>query len=200
MSVYLLVYARQIGRLARRVLPPGDGSPADDQPVRVQRAVAGYVRGQLLFSVVMGTTAGVALWLSALLGVFPDGRTYAFAFGAFFGVMELVPFVGPVLGAIPPIPSRCSGPDQRGLGRAAVRRAAAARGPIVAPQIFGHALRINPLLVILALLFGDAIYGIVGALDSAARRRGAAGDDRLSAPPRRARAVARGAARIGRQS
>jgi hypothetical protein len=37
-------------------------------------------------------------------------------------------------------------------------------GHIVAPQIFGHALRINPLLVIFALLFGAEIYGIVGAL------------------------------------
>jgi predicted PurR-regulated permease PerM len=37
-------------------------------------------------------------------------------------------------------------------------------GHIVAPQIFSHALRINPLLVIIALLFGDAIYGIIGAL------------------------------------
>jgi len=37
-------------------------------------------------------------------------------------------------------------------------------GHVVAPQIFGHALRINPLLVILALLFGDAIYGLIGAL------------------------------------
>ena len=37
-------------------------------------------------------------------------------------------------------------------------------GHVVAPQIFSHALRINPLLVIIALLFGDAIYGIVGAL------------------------------------
>jgi predicted PurR-regulated permease PerM len=35
---------------------------------------------------------------------------------------------------------------------------------VIAPQIFGHLLRINPLLVIIALLFGDAIYGIVGAL------------------------------------
>jgi len=37
-------------------------------------------------------------------------------------------------------------------------------GHVVAPQIFGHALRINPLLVIFALLFGAEIYGILGAL------------------------------------
>ncbi len=39
-------------------------------------------------------------------------------------------------------------------------------GHVVAPQIFGHALRINPLLVIFALLVGAEIYGIVGALVS----------------------------------
>ena len=37
-------------------------------------------------------------------------------------------------------------------------------GHVVAPQIFGHTLRINPLLVIFALLLGQQVYGIVGAL------------------------------------
>jgi hypothetical protein len=37
-------------------------------------------------------------------------------------------------------------------------------GHVVAPQIFGKTLRINPLLVIFALLFGGEIYGILGAL------------------------------------
>jgi uncharacterized paraquat-inducible protein A len=37
-------------------------------------------------------------------------------------------------------------------------------GHIVAPTVFGHALRINPLLVIFALLFGAELYGILGAL------------------------------------
>ncbi|HEX6698265.1 MAG TPA: AI-2E family transporter, partial [Solirubrobacteraceae bacterium] len=35
---------------------------------------------------------------------------------------------------------------------------------IASPLIFGHALRINPLLVIFALLFGAELFGIVGAL------------------------------------
>jgi hypothetical protein len=37
-------------------------------------------------------------------------------------------------------------------------------GHIVAPNVFGHALRINPLLVIFALLLGGQIYGFIGAL------------------------------------
>jgi len=165
MSVYLLVYARQIGTLVRRWLPDADGTAADDYPTRVQRAVGGYVRGQLLFSVVMGTTAGVALWLFGVTGIFHDGRTYAFAFGAFFGVMELVPYVGPVLGAIPPVAvALFENPLVAVWVVLLFIVLQQLEGHIVAPQIFSHALRINPLLVIVALLFGDAIYGLVGAL------------------------------------
>ena len=131
----------------------------------MQRAVGGYVRGQLLFSVVMGTTAGVALWLFGVLGIFPDGRTYAFAFGAFFGVMELVPYVGPVLGAIPPVAVALFQNPLDALWVVLLFIVIQQlEGHIVAPQIFSHALRINPLLVIIALLFGYAIYGIIGAL------------------------------------
>jgi predicted PurR-regulated permease PerM len=36
MSVYLLIYARSIGALVRRWLPPGDGTPEDDYPSRVR--------------------------------------------------------------------------------------------------------------------------------------------------------------------
>jgi predicted PurR-regulated permease PerM len=163
--VYMLVYARPIGTLVRRWLPDADGTPDDDYPRRVQRAVAGYVRGQLLFSIVMGTTAGAALWLYGVTGIFHDGRTYAFAFGAFFGVMELVPFIGPVLGAIPPIVVALFQNPLIALWVVLLFIVLQQlEGHIVAPQIFSHALRINPLLVIIALLFGDAIYGIIGAL------------------------------------
>ena len=165
MSVYLLIYARQIGALVRHWLPDADGTPEDDYPARVQRAVGGYLRGQLLFSVVMGTTAGFSLWIFGVLGIFPDGRTYAFAFGAFFGVMELVPFIGPVLGAIPPIVVALFHNPLTALWVVLLFIVLQQlEGHVVAPQIFSHALRINPLLVIIALLFGDAIYGIIGAL------------------------------------
>ena len=43
------------------------------------------------------------MWMLGALGIFPDGRRYALFFGIFFGVMELIPYIGPVLGALPPI-------------------------------------------------------------------------------------------------
>src|SRR5204863_6521807 len=63
LSVYVLLYGRRIGSVVRAVMPPGDGTPEDDFPTLLQAAVFGYVRGQLLFSLIMGTSAGVMLWV-----------------------------------------------------------------------------------------------------------------------------------------
>lgn len=163
-SVYMLLYAEGSGGLVRRLMPPGDGSPEDDFPLRVQKAVFSYVRGQLLFSLIMGTTAGIALWIFGLLGIFPDGRTYALAFGAFFGAMELVPYLGPVLGALPPVLVALLGDPLTALWVGLLFLALQQlEGHVVAPQVFGHSLRLNPLIIIFALLLGAEIYGIIGA-------------------------------------
>jgi predicted PurR-regulated permease PerM len=165
LSVYMLLYGESIGTLVRRIMPKGAGVPTDDYPTLVQHAVSRYVGGQLLFSVVMGTTAGLSLYIFGLVGLFPDGSKYAVVFAVFFGLMELIPYVGPFLGAFPPIvvalvtdPVTAVWVALLFLGLQQVE------GHIVAPQIFGHTLRINPLLVIFALLLGQHLYGLVGAL------------------------------------
>jgi predicted PurR-regulated permease PerM len=165
LSVYMLLYGERIGAVIRRVMPRGDGTPADDYPTLVQRAVARYVGGQLLFSVVMGTTAALGLYLFGVLGIFPDGRKYAVVFGIFYGLMELIPYVGPIIGALPAVlvalfndPISALWVTLLFVGLQQIE------GHFVAPQIFGHTLRINPLLVIFALLLGLQVHGIVGAL------------------------------------
>lgn len=163
-SIYMLVYAEEIGKVARSVMPRGAGTPEDDFPTRVQRAVFGYVRGQLVFSFVMGSTATIALWLFGVLGIFPDGSRYALFFGAFFGLMELIPYIGPVLGALPPVLVALFDDPLSAIWVALLFLAIQQlEGHVVAPQVFGHSLRINPLLIIFALLFGGQLYGIVGA-------------------------------------
>jgi putative heme transporter len=149
----------------RSVVPRGDGTPEDDYPTRVQSAVFGYVRGQLLFSVIMGTSAGIALWIMGSLGVFPEGKTYALVFGAFYGFAELIPYVGPAIGAAPPIVvALFSGEALDALWLGIMFTALQQiEGHVVAPTVFSQALRINPLLVIFALLIGGRLYGFAGA-------------------------------------
>lgn len=165
LSVYMLLYGPRIGALVRRAMPEGSGEPGDDYPALVQRAVSRYVGGQLLFSITMGTSAGVALYVFGILGIFPDGRKYALAFAVFYGVMELIPYIGPILGALPAVIVALFTDPLTALWVALLFVALQQlEGHVVAPQIFGHTLRINPLLVIFALLLGLQLYGIIGAL------------------------------------
>ena len=165
LSVYMLLYGRRIGALVRRLMPDGDGSRGDDYPSLVQRAVSRYVGGQLLFSTLMGVSAGLSLYVFGVIGIFPDGEKYALAFGMFYGVMELVPYIGPILGALPPVLVALFTDPISALWVALLFVGLQQlEGHVVAPQVFGHTLRINPLIVIFGLLFGLEVYGIIGAL------------------------------------
>jgi len=163
-SIYMLLYGPRIGAFVRRVLPQGDGTPDDDFPRRAQKAVFNYVRGQVAFSLIMGFSAGIILWFLGVVGIFPDGQRYALFFGAFYGVMELVPYIGPILGGAPPAIIALFQDPLSGLWVIlALIALQQLEGHVVAPQVFGRTLRINPLLVLAALLIGGQLYGIVGA-------------------------------------
>jgi predicted PurR-regulated permease PerM len=165
LSIYMLLYGERIGAAVRAVVPPGDGSAEDDFPTRIQGAVFGYVRGQLLFSVIMGTSAGLMLWVAGTLGVFPEGKTYALVFGAWFGFAELIPYVGPAIGAAPPVLIALFSDNPIDAVWLAIMFTVLQQleGHVVAPTVFSQALRINPLLVIFALLMGGRLYGFAGA-------------------------------------
>ena len=165
LSVYMLLYGERIGAVVRSIVPRGNGTPADDYPTRVQKAVFGYVRGQLLFSVIMGTSAGIGLWIMGSLGVFPDGKTYALGFGAFYGFAELIPYIGPAIGAAPPVLIALFSDNPLDALWLTFMFTALQQieGHIVAPAVFSQALRINPLLVIFALLLGGQLAGLLGA-------------------------------------
>lgn len=165
LAIYMLIYGDRIGRITRAVVPPGDGTPEDDFPTRVQGALFGYVRGQFLFSLIMGTSAGLMLWVLGSFGIFPEGKTYAIAFGAWFGIAELIPYIGPAVGGFPPVLIAALSDDPLDAVWLIIAFAALQQleGHVVAPNVFGSALQLNPLLVIFALLLGGEIAGFLGA-------------------------------------
>ena len=165
LSIYLLVYGPGIGRLVRRFMPDGDGTPEDDFPTLVQGAVSGYVRGQLLFSLTMGAAVAITVTIFGLVGLFPAGTTYSWFFGVFYGLMEFIPYIGPIIG---PIPALLVALFEHPLSAVWLLLAFIAlqqlEGHVVAPLLFRRTLRINPIVIIIALLIGDKLYGIAGAL------------------------------------
>jgi predicted PurR-regulated permease PerM len=164
-SIYMLLDMPRLRRAVDRRFPPTPGSPS--LLTRIERSLASYVRGQVLLSLIIGTSAGLGLWLLGTIGWAPGADRYAVLFGAWVAITELLPYVGPWLGAIPPF-----------LYELVVHPIAAlwvlllflgihqVEGHIVVPNVMGSALRLHPLLVIFGLLAGGEIYGLPGALIS----------------------------------
>src|SRR5438876_2183497 len=162
-SIYMLLDMPRLRRVVDRRFPPHEGSPS--LLPRIERALASYVRGQVLLSLIIGTSAGLGMWLLGTLGWVPGADRYAVLFGAWVAITELIPYLGPWLGAIPPLiyalvvhPISAIWVALLFLGIHQVE------GHVVVPNVMGSALRLHPLLVIFGLLAGGEIYGLPGAL------------------------------------
>jgi predicted PurR-regulated permease PerM len=160
-SVYMLLDMGRLSAAVDRRFPPRPDSPS--LIPRIERALAGYVRGQALLSLIIGTSAGVGLWLLGILGWAEGMDQYALLFGAWVGVMELIPYLGPWLGAIPPVIYALIVDPVSAIWVTLLFLAIhQIEGHIVVPNVMGSALRLHPLLVIFGLLAGGEIYGLPG--------------------------------------
>jgi predicted PurR-regulated permease PerM len=131
----------------------------------MEHAVAGYVKGQLLVSLIIGASAGTGMWVLGVLGLVPGADKYALLFGAWVAVMELIPYLGPWLGAIPAgIYAAVVHPISLLWVTALFLVIHQVEGHVVVPKVMGSALRLHPLLVIFGLLAGGEIYGLAGIL------------------------------------
>jgi predicted PurR-regulated permease PerM len=162
-SVYMLLDMERLASGVNRRFPPLPGT----KPLveRMEHALMSYVKGQLALSVIIGTSSGVGLWILGMTGLMPNGGKYALLFGVWAGITELIPYVGPWLGAAPPVlyalvqhPLSALWVVLLFLGIQQLE------GHVVVPKVMGHSLRLHPLLVIFGLLAGGEIYGFPGIL------------------------------------
>jgi predicted PurR-regulated permease PerM len=162
-SIYMLLDFPKLERAIDRRFPPHPGS----EPLlrRMERSLTSYVKGQALVSLIIGTSAGVGLWLLGMLGWLPHGQKYALLFGAWVAITELIPYLGPWLGSIPPFLYALVVHPISALWVALLFLVIhQVEGHIVVPNVMGSALRLHPILVIFGLLAGGEIYGLPGAL------------------------------------
>jgi predicted PurR-regulated permease PerM len=162
-SIYMLLDFGKLGRAIDRRYPPQPGS----EPLlpRVEHAVAGYVKGQFLVSLIIGASAGVGMWVLGVTGLVPGADKYALLFGGWVALTELVPYLGPWLGAIPAaIYAVVVHPISIIWVAILFLVIHQVEGHIVVPKVMGSALRLHPLLVIFGLLAGGEIYGLAGIL------------------------------------
>lgn len=123
----------------------------------IQRKVGAYTRGLVILSLIVGGSAGVAYAIIGLPNVL--------FLGVFAGVMEVVPLIGPLLGAIPAVLIAVStSPDKVIWVIGAYVIIQFAESHFIVPKVMDRAVGVNPVASLLAFIAFGSIFGFVGAL------------------------------------
>jgi predicted PurR-regulated permease PerM len=105
------------------------------------------------------------MWVLGVTGLVEGADEYALLFGLWTAFVEVIPYIGPWLSAVPPLLYALFVDPVGALWVAALFVFIyQVEGHVVVPNVMANALRLHPLLVIFGLLAGGELYGIAGVL------------------------------------
>jgi predicted PurR-regulated permease PerM len=123
-------------------------------------AIAGYMRGQALVCLSLGTIYAVGLSLV--------GLQFGFVIGLIAGAISFIPFVGTFVGAVLSIGMALAQfpPDWMSVALVAVVFVVGQmlEGNILSPKLVGDRVGLHPVWIMFALLAGGVLFGFVGVL------------------------------------
>ncbi len=156
-TFYLLLDARRFRLIILRALEPTNRQAARRVFYEISHVFGAYIRSQLIVALTLAVLVTVALSII--------GLPYAVLLGAFAGIVELIPMLGPFLGAVPAILIASTQPFPTVLWTAiAFLVIQQFESNVLVPRLTGNAVGLHPLAAMLALLAGFEAAGIVGAL------------------------------------
>jgi predicted PurR-regulated permease PerM len=123
----------------------------------VDGVLAGFVHGQILLALIVGTLAATACWLL--------GLRYALLIGIWAGLTECIPYVGPLLGAIPALLTGFGRSTWLGLETALAFAAIQQfENAVLSPKIMGDRVGLHPVVVMFSVLAGGYLLGAWGLI------------------------------------
>lgn len=158
LTFYFMLNGREIATALVRYVPHKKNRDKVAQIAKESSIKLGHwIRFQLLMSVIVFVSMYILL---TILGV-----QYALAFSVFAALLQFVPFIGPVIGAVP-----------AGLGALTVSPFTALivvifvvvlqmiLANVVSPQLFKKAIGVSPVIILIAVLIGFALFGPIGII------------------------------------
>jgi predicted PurR-regulated permease PerM len=123
----------------------------------VDKSLGSYIRGQIFVCVVIGSLSATLFWIFNM--------KYPLLLGLIIGITNVIPYFGPVIGAVPAVIIASSLSIKMILitiGIILVMQFL--EGNILSPLIVGKSLHMHPLVIMLALLLGGEMGGILGLI------------------------------------
>ena len=161
-SIYFLLDGKRVGdylRHAFSVLCRESTVQKTKQLAQdADRVFSGYLRGRILDSLILGTVLAAAYRIADV--------PYALIVGALTGVVNLIPYVGYVIGYVILLLAYLVGGNfpQVWIGIIILTVVQTVDAYVICPKLMNRSILIHPLLVIVALIAGGAIGGVFGML------------------------------------
>lgn len=157
LTVYFLLYGRDIRRGVARRLAPSRAETFLVATKQIYESTKGYWYGKFLIAVIAG---GVAYAAMRIVGV-----PYAAPLAFFVAITDLVPNVGATIGMIPVVIVAAFESWWQAIVIAAILIVyQQIENGVLTPRIFARATDLHPFTTLVAVLLGGTLFGVIGAL------------------------------------
>lgn len=157
-AFYLLVDLPHLKRVADGLIPAGARPEVLVLARRMNAAVGGFFRGQLLVAAIVGTLASVGLLII--------GLPFWLLIGMVAGVFNMIPLIGPYIGGVPALVIALTTREPITAVWVVVVMVAVQQidNHFISPVVMHRVVKLHPVLVMLALLLGGTLGGFLGLL------------------------------------
>lgn len=157
LSIYFIYNFDRYTRSFIRAFPHRHRPMIEELTTTAGQSVGGYVRGQLLIALIVGVMTFIGL---TLVGV-----PLALALGVLTGICNFIPYLGPIIAMIPTAIVASTEGNTQVIGAVIVLLVVnQIDGNIISPMVMAQTAEIDPVTVIVAILFGIAFFGLLGAV------------------------------------
>lgn len=153
-AYYLLKDKEIIGKKIQSYLPPKYRQKGLVIFGEVNLLLRQFLQGYLTVSLIVGILSAIGYSLA--------GMPYAFALGVLAGVLDLIPYFGPFLAAIPAALLALIEGKKMFFAVLVICIAVQQIENLVSPKIIGERIGMHPILILLAVLVGGYWFGVAG--------------------------------------
>lgn len=161
LAFYLLVDLPDVRKRVEELVPDRSRAEVAFIAHRLNAAIGGFFRGQLAVAFIVGVMASVGLWII--------GLPLWLVIGMIAGLFNMIPLIGPWVGAVPGIAVALATQGDDGIQKAVLVAVVMVvvqqvDNHFITPTVMRRAVQLHPAAVVLALLAWGTIGGFFGLL------------------------------------
>jgi predicted PurR-regulated permease PerM len=158
LALYILIDLERFKANTLDVTPPRHREEFKFVSGQVGTALGSFVRGQLLVAVIVGFLSSLGMWVIDL--------PFWLLIGIIAGVLNLIPFLGPVVGAaLAALVALLNGDVTQAVWAVLIFTAIQqVDNHVITPLVQRARVNLSPLVIVLALIIGGSVAGLLGVL------------------------------------